>query len=90
MGDDYWVTWRTRPGVDEAVRASYACSNLPEGHIEMGPPGTERDYARSLGGIPGPVVAHEIGQFQVYPNYDEIPKFTGVMLPAISRSSVAV
>ena len=31
--------------------------------------------------FPVPVIAHEIGEFQVYPNYDEIPKFTGLMLP---------
>ena len=80
-GDDFWVTWRTRKGEEGAVRASYACSNQPAGHIESGPPDTRRDYEKSLEGVPVPVIAHEIGQFQVYPNYDEIPKFTGVLLP---------
>ena len=80
-GDDFWVTWRTQEGVDGDVRASYACCNLPEGHIELGPPNTEKDYSKSVDFSPVPVIAHEIGEFQVYPNYDEIPKYTGVMLP---------
>src|SRR5208337_260146 len=80
-GDDFWVTWRTREGVDGAVRGSYACSDLPEGHIESGPPNTERNYSKSIDFVPVPVVAHEIGEFQVYPNYDEIPKYRGVLLP---------
>ena len=80
-GDDFWVTWRTRKSSEGDVRASYACANLPAGHIETGPPNTERDYSKGLEGVPVPVIAHEIGEFQVYPNYDEIPKFTGLMLP---------
>lgn len=80
-GDDYWVTWRTRRGSEGDVRASYSGSDLPLGHIETGPPDTERDYRKCLEGVPVPVVAHEMGQFQVYPNFDEIPKFTGVLLP---------
>jgi hypothetical protein len=75
------VTWRTRKGEEGAVRASYACTNLPVGHIEAGPPDTRRDYSQSLEGIPVPVVAHEIGEYQIYPNYDEIPKYTGVLQP---------
>jgi len=28
-----------------------------------------------------PYVSHEIGQWCVYPNFDEIPKYTGVLKP---------
>lgn len=28
-----------------------------------------------------PVISHETGQFQTYPNYDEIKKYTGVLYP---------
>jgi len=80
-GDDFWVTWRTRRGSDGNVRASYSCADTPPGHIETGPPNTDRDYTKALEGVPVPVIAHEIGEFQVYPNYDEIPKYTGVLLP---------
>jgi len=80
-GDDFWVTWRTRRGSEGNVRASFSCADTPPGHIETGPPNTERDYGKALEGVPVPVIAHEIGEFQVYPNYDEIPKYTGVLLP---------
>jgi hypothetical protein len=68
-GDDFWVTWRTRRGSDGNVRASFSCADTPAGHIETGPPNTERDYDKALEGVPAPVIAHEIGEFQVYPNY---------------------
>jgi len=80
-GDDFWVTDRTHRGFDGLVRASMSCWDVPPGHLEAGPPNTRHDYSKGLAGVPIPVVAHEIGQYQVYPNYDEIPKFTGVMLP---------
>jgi uncharacterized protein YdaT len=28
-----------------------------------------------------PVISHEIGQWCVYPNFDEIPKYTGYLKP---------
>ena len=28
-----------------------------------------------------PIISHETGQFQVYPNYEEIKKYTGVLKP---------
>ena len=28
-----------------------------------------------------PVISHEIGQWCVYPNFDEIPKYTGPLKP---------
>lgn len=40
-----------------------------------------RDYRESLAGINVPVVAHELGQWVAYPDYDIIKKFTGYMRP---------
>lgn len=51
-----------------------------------------QDYGRSLRGVNVPVVAHELGQWCVYPDYDVIPKFTGFMQPGnyeIFRDSAA-
>jgi hypothetical protein len=38
-----------------------------------------RDFQSSIADVPVPVVGHETGQFQIYPNFDEIPKYTGVL-----------
>ena len=50
------------------------------------------DYSKSLQGVTVPVVAHELGQWCAYPDYDIIRKFTGYMRPGnyqIFRDSLA-
>lgn len=42
-------------------------------------PNTEFDYREFIGKQSVPVVSHEIGQWCAYPNFDEIPKYTGVL-----------
>ncbi|MBP8129865.1 MAG: discoidin domain-containing protein [Candidatus Hydrogenedentes bacterium] len=42
-------------------------------------PTTAFDYTECLAGADAPVVAHELGQWCVYPNYAEIPKYTGAL-----------
>jgi hypothetical protein len=81
-GDDFWVTFRTRRDAGGNCRASYAHSDPPPGHIETGPPGTRHNYTAALSGVTMPVVGHETGQFQVYPNFPrELPAFQGAMRP---------
>jgi hypothetical protein len=41
-----------------------------------------RDYALTLEDINLPVIAHEVGQWAAYPDYDVIKKFTGYMRPS--------
>jgi len=45
------------------------------------PPETMGDYREFIAQYDVPVVSHEIGQWCVYPNFDEIPKYTGVLKP---------
>ena len=81
-GDDFWVTFRTRADASGNCRAGYAHPDPPPGHIETGPPGTRHDYTASLSGVSMPVVGHEMGEFQVYPDFPgEVPAFKGVMRP---------
>ena len=39
------------------------------------------DFAKASELSPVPVISHETGQFQVYPNYAEMEKYTGVLKP---------
>jgi beta-galactosidase len=51
-----------------------------------------RDFSNSVAGVNVPVVAHEVGQWCAYPNYDIIKKFTGYSQPGnyeIFRNSLA-
>jgi beta-galactosidase len=51
-----------------------------------------RDYRDSIAGVNVPVIAHEVGQWCAYPDFDVIKKFTGFMQPGnfeIFRDSAA-
>ncbi len=45
------------------------------------PPETRTDYREYIQTRSVPVISHEIGQWCVYPNFDEIPKYTGYLKP---------
>ena len=47
--------------------------------INTAPPETVTDYRDYISKRKVPVVSHEIGQWCVYPNFDEIPKYTGYL-----------
>jgi hypothetical protein len=77
-GDDFWITGKV--GNDtKPVRGSFSLFDFPNAHIESMPPSTLFDFSKSIEGVPVPVIGHETGQFQVYPDFRDIPKFTGVL-----------
>jgi hypothetical protein len=76
-GEDFWVTCKT--GKTLPVRGSFSLLDFPNPHIECRPPSTMVDYSESITGLPVPVIGHEIGSFQVSPDFREIPKYTGVL-----------
>lgn len=80
-GDDYWTTIRTAPGAEAAVRGSFSHADLPLGHIQVNPPSTMYDFSAAIRNIPVPVIGHETGQFQVYPDFSEVSKYTGAQKP---------
>jgi hypothetical protein len=76
-GDDFWVTAKTAAHLP--VRGSFWEISDTVAHIEHRSPSTMVDFSESLTGIIVPVVGHETGQFQVSPDFKEIPKYTGVL-----------
>lgn len=52
-----------------------------QGVFNSEPPVFNKNYIASLEGVSIPVVTHEIGQYAVYPNLEEIKKYTGVLKP---------
>ncbi len=75
-GDDFWVTCKTSKSLP--VRGAFFQGDYPNPHIEHAPPSTMVDFSESIAGVPVPVISHEIGEFQVSPDFREIPKYTGV------------
>ena len=45
------------------------------------PPNTSIDFSQTLQRSPLPLLTHEIGQWNAFPNLAEIPKYTGVLRP---------
>jgi hypothetical protein len=77
-GDDFWVT--ARVSGKTGIRGSFAVHLNPEEkpHIEYNPPSTLHTYNKAVENVNAPVISHEVGQFQVSPDFNDIPKFTGV------------
>jgi hypothetical protein len=49
--------------------------------INAQPPETTTDYREYISKRSVPVISHEIGQWCAYPNFDEVPKYTGYLKP---------
>ncbi len=49
--------------------------------INARPPETRTDYRQYIGQCAVPVISHEIGEWCVYPNFGEIPKYKGYLKP---------
>ncbi|MHC4720324.1 MAG: sugar-binding domain-containing protein [Planctomycetota bacterium] len=62
---------------DYSPRIHYWQANLTC-RLNAKPPETVTDYREIIGKYDVPVVSHEIGQWCVYPNFEEIKKYTGV------------
>lgn len=69
-GDDFFITQYTKKGWvrGQGIFNSYA-------------PNFSTDYTRAIDSLPVPSITHEIGQYSVYPNLKELPKYTGVLEP---------
>jgi len=77
-GDDFWVT--ARASGKYGVRGSFAIHLSPEEkpHIEYNPPSTVHTYTKAIENVNALVISHEVGQFQVSPDFNDIQKFTGI------------
>lgn len=81
---DYWTTSSTyREGGKvvfniDLVRGSMVHDYL--GHINnIYPPSTTKDYTAEIACSSIPVIAHELGQYLMYPDFNEMTKYTGVL-----------
>ncbi|WEK38421.1 MAG: hypothetical protein P0Y53_13020 [Candidatus Pseudobacter hemicellulosilyticus] len=86
-GEDFFVTCRVGGQVGTAdysthARASFSFADAKAGGILNGDyPSTQHNFSEAVARCSVPVISHENGQFQVYPDYKEISKYTGVLVP---------
>jgi hypothetical protein len=85
-GEDYYAACRVGADTDTTyktqIRGSFSFADANDGGIINGCyPSTMRNYSGAISKCTVPAVGTEVGQYQIYPNYDEIKKYTGVMKP---------
>ena len=83
-GEDFFVACRVGwgEGYSSHVRTTFAFADAEKGGIQNNTrPGTRGNYSGAISASSIPVISHENCQFQVYPDYSEIGKYTGVLYP---------
>lgn len=86
-GEDYFTTCRVGGEMPNKFnthsRASFSFADAYDGGIINGTyPNTKMTFAGAIQNSSVPVISHENCQYQVYPDYDEMAKYTGVLRPA--------
>jgi hypothetical protein len=85
-GEDYYTGCRVGADKDTTfsthIRGSFSFADAYDGgYINGLYPSTDRNYSGAISNCTIPAIGTEVGQYQIYPNYDEIEKYTGVMKP---------
>lgn len=76
--EDFIVATRTRDDSQYAVRGSFSfIDDSTGGFFNSSYPGSFYNYETATNDISVPVVSHEVGQYQSYPDFSEIDKYTG-------------
>lgn len=90
-GEDFYITCRVgstplnpsdkNPFATHA-RTSFSFADADNGGIlNWQRPDTRHDFSNVVPLCKTPIVSHETCQFQIYPDYRELPKYTGVLYP---------
>jgi len=85
-GEDYYAACRVGADKDTTysthIRGSFSFADANDGgYINGRYPSTSRNYSGAISKCTVPSISTEVGQYQIYPNYAEIEKYTGVMKP---------
>lgn len=83
-GEDFYITCRVGGGESYAtnVRSSFSFADEDQGGLLNNTrPNTVANYAFPVSLCLRPIISHESCQFQVYPDYKELSKYTGVLYP---------
>ncbi len=75
-GGEAWGEYNTH------TRGSFSFADAADGGIlNHFSPNSIMTLETGIAGCPIPIISHETGQFQTYPDYNEINKYTGVLHP---------
>lgn len=77
--DDFFVTANVPKDPEADPREVDRTPVRGTGHINDSIPSTTTDYEEEIEPYDLPIVGHEIGQYQIHPDYDEARKYRGVL-----------
>lgn len=85
-GDDYLATCRVGGENDDKfepqVRSSFSFTDAVDGGIlNASYPNSVMDFSKGTDKAPVPVISHETGQFQQYPDENDLKNYTGILQP---------
>lgn len=83
-GEDFYITCRVGggDGFSTHARTSFSFADADQGGIlNCERPNTQKDFSNVVPLCKTPIVSHETCQFQIYPDYKELLKYTGVLYP---------
>ena len=83
-GEDFFVACRvgSGEGYSSHTRTTFAFADAEKGGILNNTrPGTSGNYSSAISKSEVPVISHENCQFQIYPDFSETAKYTGVLYP---------
>lgn len=83
MGDeDFIVSSKTDDDERFYTRGSSAFTDLADGGIfNSGYPGNDFNFSFATQNLHRPLISHEVGQYQSYPDFSQIELFTGILKP---------
>ncbi len=83
--EDFFVAMRNgKPAADYStdLRGSFSFADSKEGGIiNNTKPNTIRDFSQATQMLHKPTIGHETGQYQIFPDFKETARYTGVMQP---------
>lgn len=83
-GEDFLVTCRVGDGegFSTHTRASFSYADADNGGIMNSTyPNSSMNFSKAISHSPVPVIGHETGQYQIYPDFREVLKYSGVLRP---------
>lgn len=81
-GEDYLTACRVGggEGTTAHTRASFSFADADNGGImNSSYPNTSATFSKAIAKSPVPVIAHETGQYQFYPDFSAVPKYSGAL-----------
>lgn len=83
IGDeDYIIAAKIGDDTSKSVRGSVSFADSPSGgYFNFFIPNSTHNYSSALEGITIPVIAHEVGQYQIYPRFDQEDAYSGILKP---------